>query len=196
MRRDIMATYYHVCSTEEKPQHQYCPTGEESWCFYQKAKAADPHIKKVEHPEAINEKVAQHILPIYKDLSDDNLLIRCLGGHTQNVNESFNATIWRLAPKHLNSGKVIVEIATYLAAGLFNDGYSFILHVMNDLDLIVGSQLRSYAFSMDNVRKTRQGRRSLDSSKEGRKARLELRKQQNELYEEAEGLLYGAGIAE
>jgi len=33
--------------------------------------------------------------------------------------------IWRLAPKHLNSGLKIVEIASYIAARIFNEGYFF-----------------------------------------------------------------------
>lgn len=32
MRNAIWATYYHYSSTDENPQHQYCPSGEESWC--------------------------------------------------------------------------------------------------------------------------------------------------------------------
>jgi len=81
----------------------------------------------------------QHLLRIYEALSRDDLLQRCLGGHTQNANESFNATVWRLAPKHLNSGLKIVEILAYIAAGVFNEGYSSILKIMNALDIIVGT---------------------------------------------------------
>lgn len=32
MKREIMATFYHLCSTNEKPQHNYCPPGEDNWC--------------------------------------------------------------------------------------------------------------------------------------------------------------------
>ncbi|CAB0042858.1 unnamed protein product [Trichogramma brassicae] len=34
----------------------------------------------------------------------DKLLQRCLGGHTQNNNESFNHCVWMMAPKHIFSG--------------------------------------------------------------------------------------------
>lgn len=71
--------------------------------------------------------VAKHILPIYEDLSKEELLQRCLGDYTQNANGSFNSTIWRLARKHLNSGLKIVEIASYIAARVFTKGYSSIL---------------------------------------------------------------------
>ena len=36
---------------------------------------------------------------IFSDLSDDNLLRKCLHGKTQNQNKSFNRLIWRRTPK-------------------------------------------------------------------------------------------------
>lgn len=50
-----------------------------------------------------------------------------------NANESFNSTIWRLAPKHLNSGMKIVEIAAYIA--VFNEGYYAILKMMQSMNI-------------------------------------------------------------
>ncbi|TGZ51183.1 Uncharacterized protein DBV15_11040, partial [Temnothorax longispinosus] len=90
-----------------------------------------------------------------------NLLERCLGGHTQNANESFNSTIWRLAPKHVHSGVKIIEISAYIAAGVFNEGYTSILRIMNTLGIIVGTQSKAFAEKTDEARKTRQNRMSL-----------------------------------
>jgi len=84
--------------------------------------------QEFDHPHPLHEDVQKHIRPIYEDLSRDDLLERCLGGHTQNANESFNAMVWRLAPKHLNCDKKIIEIAAFLAAGMFNEGFSFVLN--------------------------------------------------------------------
>jgi len=72
-----------------------------------------------------------------------------LGGHTQNANESFNATIWRLAPKHLNFGLKIIKISAYIAAGIFNEGYSSILKIINSLDIIVGTYCKVFAENTD-----------------------------------------------
>jgi hypothetical protein len=33
MQRAIFAIPYHSVSTDENPQHSFCPDGEESWCF-------------------------------------------------------------------------------------------------------------------------------------------------------------------
>ncbi|KYN06618.1 hypothetical protein ALC62_02428 [Cyphomyrmex costatus] len=35
MRNDVWATFYHKISTNEKPQHEYCPSGSNSWCKWQ-----------------------------------------------------------------------------------------------------------------------------------------------------------------
>ncbi|GFY66745.1 uncharacterized protein TNIN_155151 [Trichonephila inaurata madagascariensis] len=70
--------------------------------------------------------------------------------HTQNVNESFNSTTWRLAPKHLHSGLKIVELASYLARGLFNEGNSSLLMVMNEAGIVVRRKSFNYAEQMDN----------------------------------------------
>jgi hypothetical protein len=40
-------------------------------------------------------------------------------------------------PKHLNCGLKIIEITSFMAAGMFNEGLSFILQVMQELDLII-----------------------------------------------------------
>ena len=108
MEKAIMATYFHLCSTDENPRHDNCPVGADSWCGYRAAQASGLNFK---HPPPLHSDVERNILPIYQSLSNHDLLERCLGGHTQNANESFNATVWRLTPKHLHSGRKIIEIA-------------------------------------------------------------------------------------
>ncbi|GFW22397.1 uncharacterized protein TNCV_1431491 [Trichonephila clavipes] len=146
-------------------------------------------------PTPLHPDVQKEILPIYKDLSKDDSLERCLGGQTQNANESFNSTIWRLAPKHLLSGLKIVELTSYLAAGLYNEGNSSLLMIMDEAGIVVGRQSFNYAQQMDNQRVSRQNRRSSLESKDGRKARKALLQAQNEVYQEEERFLYGAEIA-
>lgn len=49
-----------------------------------------------EHPpRVISKEIEKYIRPICEDLSRDDLLTRCLGGHMQNPNKSFNANIIR-----------------------------------------------------------------------------------------------------
>lgn len=116
MKKAIINLLNHLCSTNEKPRHDDCPVGADSWCKWRVTEGAGK-LKDFNHPPPLHPDVEKHLIPIYDDLSREDLLTRCLGGHTQNANESYNSTIWRLAPKHLNSGIKIVEIAAFTAAG-------------------------------------------------------------------------------
>ncbi|KZC07936.1 hypothetical protein WN55_10082 [Dufourea novaeangliae] len=121
MQKVIMATFFHMISTNKKPLHQNCPVGFDSRCKWRIAEAAGD-IKNHRHPPALHPKRSKKISPIYKDLSRLDLLERCLESHTQNANESFNSTVWRLVHKHLYGGFKIVEMASFLAVGQFNEG--------------------------------------------------------------------------
>lgn len=196
MKKAIFATYYHMCSTDKEPNHTYCPSGVDSWCHWKKAEAMEVDPTLIPHPAPLHPDVKEHLLPIYEDLSKDDLLNRCLGGHTQNANESFNNLIWRLAPKHLHSGSKTVEISAYIAAGVFNEGLSTILRVMNAMEIIVGKQSLAYAQLKDSERIQKQDTRTSLASQEARKARKELHQTNNQMYEDIEGLLYAPGIAD
>ena len=196
MKKAIMATYNHIFSTKENPRHENCPIGVDSWCKWQKAIALNQDPQDVDLAPLLGKDLKQHLLPIYEDLSKDDLLERCLGGHTQNANESFNATVWRISPKHLHCGLKVVEISAYIAARIFNEGFSSILRIMNLLNVTVGTYAKTYADKTDEARITREDRRSLSHTKDARTARKQQRHEQNQLFEEEEGLLYGAGIAD
>ncbi|XP_071639830.1 uncharacterized protein [Temnothorax longispinosus] len=191
-RKPIMATYYHMCSTEENPQHEYCPPGDESLCKWRVAEATGK-LDKFEHRPAFYKNVQHHLLPIYKDLSGDDLLERCLGGYTQNCNESFNACIWRLVPKHLHSKTI--EIAAYLATAIFNEGYFPILKIMEIMGIVIGQQSKTFAESHNEKRLFSTHRHSLEITKEARTARRMEKTVLQDFFEEEEGLMYGAGIA-
>ncbi|XP_074103953.1 uncharacterized protein LOC141530632 [Cotesia typhae] len=181
MKKAIMATYDHIFSTTENPQHDNCPEGVDSWCKWQKAIALNRDPREENLAPLLGEDLKQHLLPIYQDLSKDDLLERCLGGHTQNANESFNATVWRLSPKHLHSGLKVVEISAYIAAGIFNEGYTSILRIMNLLNLNIGTYAKIFADSTDEERITRQNRKSLSETKEARSARRQHQIDENQL---------------
>lgn len=194
MKEAILSSYYHMISTDEVPRHEYCPTGADSWCQWQKANAIN--VPPEVHPAPLHPDVQKAILPIYEDLSREDLLTRCLGGHTQNANESLNSTIWRLVPKHLHCGLKVLEIAVFLAAMTFNEGNATILMVLNELKVKVGFQSFNFAQECDRNRVKRQNRRSSLETEEGRRARRAAMNSINEGYEREEGLVYGPGIAD
>ncbi|GFV26139.1 uncharacterized protein TNCV_4887701 [Trichonephila clavipes] len=96
MKTAIYATLFHSISTDQKPQHFKCPTGKDSWCFFQAALARGevpgPHVKHVKTP--LKETHLAKIMPIYQRLASNELLQRCIRCVTQNANESLHSIIW------------------------------------------------------------------------------------------------------
>lgn len=80
MRKAIWATFFHKISTDEKPQHHYCSPGEESGCSWQRACAIN-NLNEYRHKPALSKIVENAIRPVYKNLSEEYLLSRCIGGY-------------------------------------------------------------------------------------------------------------------
>lgn len=175
MKKAIWATYYHYASTDEHPQHEKCPSDADTWCEWQ------PN------------DVLKAIKPIYEDLSKDALLERCLGGFTQNSNESVNQLIWKIAPKTESSSTNIVEIAAYVAASTFNEGATAYLAFMEDIGISTGPSSHSWAQFVDETRMNRADERAQKQTKEDRiRRRLEQKDALDNLDESS--VLYGPGI--
>ncbi|KYN19113.1 hypothetical protein ALC57_08557 [Trachymyrmex cornetzi] len=144
MRKAILATFYHKCSTNEKPQHMSYPPRANSWCKLRRVEAIN-NLSEFNHDPSLHVETQKVIKPVYEDLSSENLLERCLSGHNQNNNKCLNSIIWRFAPKHLHTGSKTIESYAYLAAGIFNDGFITILKVMETMDIIIGQQCKMFA---------------------------------------------------
>lgn len=93
-----MGDLFHKISTDSKPQHDRCSVEENSWCSWQQAKAHN-ELHHYQHKAALNNEVFKTFQPIYEFLNQDELLSRCVGGFTQNSNESFNSVLWAITPK-------------------------------------------------------------------------------------------------
>ena len=136
------------------------------------------------------------ITPIYEDLSSKNLLQRCIGGFTQNKNESLNALIWSFAPKRVFSGAKTVKIASYLAESILDEGYESLLKMTHIMNIIIGPNAVALCTEMDDTRISIAGARSFEASKEGRVERRVMRSDLEETFYEEEGPLYEAGMAD
>jgi len=193
MKNAIWATYYHYSSTDKNPQHEKCPSGADSWCEWQRA-AAENQLQSFKHSySALPTDVLNAIKPIYEDLSKDALLERCIGGFTQNNNESFNQLIWKITPKNVSGNAEIVEIAANVAACTFNEGCFALLAFMQDMGISSGISCHEWARRVDNNRINRANQQAANESKEGRILRRQ--KQQDALDILAgSSSLYGTGI--
>ncbi|GFN95548.1 hypothetical protein PoB_002205400 [Plakobranchus ocellatus] len=127
MAKAIWVSFFHSISTKELPQHQYCPAGEESWCWYQRALMTgpvDPTLHDRQHSTFLNSDVAPYVRKVYERPTDSSLLSRCVLGKTQNCNESLHSVIWAKCPKHTFSGLKRVSFGVTLAVGEYKMGSS------------------------------------------------------------------------
>ncbi|GFT27545.1 uncharacterized protein TNCV_1276281 [Trichonephila clavipes] len=130
MRQAIWAVWAHTASTDEQPKHWFCPKGNNSWCKYNVC-VQNNKVQGFKHKNNLPEAVSKAIKPIFKDLSHLKLLRRCLGGKTQNPNESLNSLIWKYSPKTIGSSITVTRIAAFLAVFYYNDGHKSQIDIMN-----------------------------------------------------------------
>lgn len=57
-RKVIWETFYYKSSTDANRQHQYCPSGGDSWCEWRKAES-NGLLEKHSHPPALDDDVQQ-----------------------------------------------------------------------------------------------------------------------------------------
>lgn len=120
MQKAVMATFYHVTSTDEEPHHNFCPPGLTSWCRHRAAEAAGE--PQPAHKYRLPSHVAAALLPVYQRLSEPQLLERCKGKKTQNVAESLHSVIWSILPKEENASLIAAETAVSEAICRYNCG--------------------------------------------------------------------------
>lgn len=149
---------------------------------------------QVESFKTLSEEVLNAIHPIYKNLSNETLLNRCLGGFTQNNNESYNNLIWRIAPKITNSSARIVETATYIAVYLFNEGATSLLKIMNTMGIKIGRNAAQFTASSDTRRFNQADIRAQHATREARVQRRLAKSQLEDEILAKEDSFYGPGI--
>ncbi|GFY06948.1 uncharacterized protein TNCV_4090501 [Trichonephila clavipes] len=142
MRKAIWAVWGHSCSTDDEPMHWFCPTIPNTWCK-----------------------------PVFADLFHPALLKKCLGGKTQNPNESLNSLIWKFCPKTIGSSLQIAEIAANLATSVFNDGNQILITILEKFGLKINRNVCVSLAERDNRRIFTSRQRRLESSFEARRAK-------------------------
>ena len=192
MKTAVLAIYHHSVSTDAKPQHQYCPKGQTSWCKYQQA-AAKRKARSYKHKKAIPEDVAKAIHDIFLDLSNEKLLERCLLGATQNQNEALHHLIWSLCSKAEFQSKETVELAVALAVSWWNNGASSLLRVLQRLNIEPGKETEDFVKQSDKKRMKKAELRDSEAAKDARKRRRRLKKKKLDKVVQKEGTTYAPG---
>ncbi|GFW06127.1 uncharacterized protein TNCV_4479181 [Trichonephila clavipes] len=139
--------------------------------------------------------VVEAIRPIFRDLSDPELLKKCLHGNTQNPNESINNVIWSRVPKKTFVHLETLSFGMYDAIASFNKGNTTKLDILKKLNIEPGYYATCYMERLDKERITRARYANLQKTKEVRKVkRLKRIIQEGEFSKNAENLEYGAGM--
>ena len=116
----VQVSLLHMNSSDERPRHHLCPTGNDSWCKWQAAKAKGEESYHIKPP--IPGAIVTLMKPIYRRLGSRSLLEKCVDGYTQNANEALHNIVWQFSPKDKFIHKVGVDMACALAVCIFNDG--------------------------------------------------------------------------
>ncbi|XP_025154263.1 uncharacterized protein LOC112588450 [Harpegnathos saltator] len=194
MKKGIWVTFYHYASTNENPQHDMCPVGEDSWCEWQRDAAMDKLQSFVHSYDSFSNVILQAIRPVYEDLSSDTLLKRCIGGFNQNNNESYNQLIWKITPKIVPSGSTIVDIAAKISACVFNEGSSSHLAILYSMRVKLGRNSVDYCRKLDEKRINAAEYRAKLATREARILQRQKNSEQLDILEGVEDLFYGPGI--
>ncbi|GFU79806.1 uncharacterized protein TNCV_4928371 [Trichonephila clavipes] len=126
-------------------------------------------------------------------LSHSALLKKCLGGKTQNPNESSNSLIWKFSPKTIGSSLQIADIAANLATSVFNDGNQILITILEKFGLKINRNVCVSLAERDNRRIFTSRQRRLESSFEARRAKKIKKSKEIELFQEQEGISYDPG---
>ena len=87
MEKAIGAVLFHCSDLDESDRHKFCPQTMNSWCKWQNDKInnSKSYKAKINLPQAIKILIES----IFRELSKDELLKKCLHGRTQNPNEAY-----------------------------------------------------------------------------------------------------------
>ncbi|XP_067119238.1 uncharacterized protein, partial [Centruroides vittatus] len=120
-----------------EPHHTFCLTSVQYW-FHFKQALEEPSRKR-KHTPTLPKEIGQALLPIYKQLTDQELLKRCTRNKTQNNNESLHSLIWQKCPKINFASLKTISTATSLAIMQFNRGPTAFINTLTKLSIPTGN---------------------------------------------------------
>ena len=193
MKKAVAAVLFHCTDMPDVERHKFCPRTATTWCKWQR----DAASKITSYKPKVNLSVCiKDILePIFKDLSKDDLLSKCLHGKTQNANESFNYILWNKCPKTVFVGRAVLELGISSAVIAFNEGAKGLSRVLEVLGVKEGKCAISNCEGRDMKRKLLADHKKTETAKKRRKTLRAKRKgflDEEQLKEEGESYAKGA----
>ena len=181
MKKAVGAILYHCTkfndetSKDEEYRHRFCPPSSSSWCKYKKLVSSGSettnYVNTINVPEFIHD-----IEPIFRRLSSDDLLSKCLHGQTQNGNESLNNLIWTKCPKNTFVERPIIEMGVNSAVIDYNEGSTGIFSILKMFDISPGSYSIILSEKRNSVRVKNMLRKCCEKGKNCRKQLCKVKK--------------------
>ena len=192
MKKAVVAILFHCSENVNMEEcHKFCPRTAKSWCKFQADKVTNKTTYKpnITIPVAIKGELMQ----VFKDLSSDDLLAKCLHGQTQNVNEALHRVIWQKCPKAVYTSRNVIEIATASAVINFNDGAHGIEKVMKRLGIAPGKFMVRHGRKKNLQRMNDSLKKASSAGKQRRKKLRSVKKGYEDKEKEEEGEIYKSG---
>ena len=153
MQENIKAIQHHVIQNPQETleeQHRFCPKSEDTWCRFWKDKINNTNDYKED--QRLPTVFMLELEPIFKRLSNDDLLKRCLKGLTQNQNESINSILWSKISKARYCGKRRIMIAACETTCTANTGAATKSSILQRLGITPGRNTISSFRNEDSSR--------------------------------------------
>ncbi|CAN8014692.1 unnamed protein product [Ixodes persulcatus] len=187
----IWASYFHSCSSDGADSHNFCNAGPNSWCKHKRAEALGepaPH-----HTPLLTKAQGMAILPIYKRLTDEKFLARCLHGKTHNAAESLNSKIWLLCPKTKFASRTTVETATAIAVLWYNKGHTGFERVLEEIGVLPSEDLAMHGDQCDPTRIKKINTKQTAEARAHRRSTVKRARSEEANRKSQEGQSYCAG---
>ena len=126
-------------------------------------------------------------------MQNEDLLLKCLHGKTQNQNESFNGTIWNRIPKDTFVKLTQFEIGAYDAVAHFNVGNVATLLIYDNVNIERGYYTVNGCSTDNQYRLKNAYRQSSETQRSRRRIIRGKKKAKGDKHQEKEGTLYSAG---
>ena len=191
MKSAIYASIFHCAASDRRNLHHHCPDGPDSWCRFKQDRANNTNLYKP--GPGLPDNIIELIKPIYKRLSADTLLSKCLDGKTQNQNESLNGMIWNRLPKSVFVGANVLKLGIYDAVAHFNIGATAATEVLKEEGCTPGY---FFEIGMSKANQKPVKKANHQATPEVKKRRKVLRgqkKKKEDKNKEVEGNTYEAG---
>lgn len=194
-QRAIWAILYHYASTNENPQHDYCPDAPNTWCRWKKKEAGDEKYKDFTHKKekTVPSAIVEKLVPTFERLSNGDLIERCKDGGTQNQNEALHGLTWGICQKEEFVGLDTLILSVNLAVCLWNDGEGAVTDILGKIEVVEG-KFQQLAVQSTNDRRCFHSKIKCSAGyKNARKRRKAAKKNKENKKKKNEGTTYAAG---